>query len=48
MISLKGFRRWHMVYKTRMLMDYIHRLVSSIDHDVSETGCLRSQVDVTK
>jgi hypothetical protein len=27
-----------MVYKTRMLMDYIHRPVSSIDHDVSETG----------
>jgi hypothetical protein len=27
-----------MVYKNRMLMDYIHRPVSSIDHDVSETG----------
>jgi hypothetical protein len=27
-----------MMYKTRMLMDYIHRLVFSIDHDVSETG----------
>jgi hypothetical protein len=25
------------VYKTRILMDYIHRPVSSIDHDVSET-----------
>jgi hypothetical protein len=24
-------------YKPRMLMDYIHRPVSSIDHDVSET-----------
>jgi hypothetical protein len=25
-------------YKTRMLMDYIHRPVSSIEYDVSETG----------
>jgi hypothetical protein len=37
-ISLKGFWRWYMVYKTRMLMDYIHRPVSSIDRDISETG----------
>jgi hypothetical protein len=28
------------MYKTRMLMDYIHRPVSSTDHDVSETGSL--------
>jgi hypothetical protein len=27
-----------MVYKTDLLMDYIHRPVSSTDHDVSETG----------
>jgi hypothetical protein len=27
-----------LAYKTRMLMDYIHRPVISIDHDVSETG----------
>jgi hypothetical protein len=27
-----------MVYKTRMLMDYIHRPVFSTDHDVLETG----------
>jgi hypothetical protein len=26
-----------MVYKTRMLMDYIQRPVFSIDHDVSES-----------
>jgi hypothetical protein len=27
-----------MVYKINLLMDYIHRPVSSIEHDVSETG----------
>jgi hypothetical protein len=26
------------MYKTGMLMDYIHRPVSSIDRDVSESG----------
>jgi hypothetical protein len=27
-----------MVQKADLLMDYIHRPVSSIEHDVSETG----------
>jgi hypothetical protein len=26
------------MYKTRLLMDYKHHPVSSMDHDVSETG----------
>jgi hypothetical protein len=33
-----------MMYKTRVLMDYIHHPVSSIDHDVSETASLRNVV----
>jgi hypothetical protein len=33
-----------MVFKTILLMDYIHCPVSSIDHDVSKTGCLRNVV----
>jgi hypothetical protein len=33
---------------TYMLMDYIHHPVFSIDHDVSETGCLHPQVDVAE
>jgi hypothetical protein len=39
---------WNKVYKTNLLMDYIHCPVSSIDHDVSETGCLRPQADVAE
>jgi hypothetical protein len=42
--TLTGFRRWYMVYETRMFMDYIHRPIFSIDHDVSETASLRNVV----
>jgi hypothetical protein len=33
------------MYKTNLLMDYIHRPVSSIEHDISETGSVHLRTD---